>query len=90
VSFELLAGGSWAFPGFAPVAAGDDVVQSYLPVTVAGASSALLGVGEGQAEAYLAVGTTAAFVSMPDSGAAHDLTVLAAFAKLIADHQAEK
>lgn len=81
---ELLAGGSWVFPGFAPVAPGDSIVQSYAPVTVAGVSSALMGCAEGGCEAFLAVGTTMVQIDMDDLGRAKDLAVLAAFAKAIA------
>jgi hypothetical protein len=83
-SVELLASGSWIFPGFAPVAAGDSIVQSYAPVAVPGASSALMGCGQGGCEAYLAVGTTAVDISMVDLGTAKDIVALAAFAEAIA------
>jgi hypothetical protein len=84
VYVELLAGGSWVFPGWKPTPAIDSVVDSYAPVTVPGASSAVMGTGEGSCEAYLAVGTTTVDISMNDLGTAKNITALAAFAKAIA------
>jgi hypothetical protein len=84
VDIELLAGGSWVFPGFAPIAPGDSIIRSYAPMTVPGASSAVMGSGEGSCEAYLAVGTTAVEISMNDLGATRNIAALAAFAKAIA------
>ncbi|HEY5319276.1 MAG TPA: hypothetical protein VIJ76_00220, partial [Galbitalea sp.] len=47
VDIELLAGGAWVFPGFAPVPSVDGFVRSYSPVTIPGASSALMGCDSG-------------------------------------------
>ncbi|HMH59126.1 MAG TPA: hypothetical protein VK537_08095 [Galbitalea sp.] len=84
IGFDLLAGGSWVFPGWEPTPASDAVVDSYAPVTVPGASSALMGSGGGACEAYLAVGTTAVEISMNDLGTAKNIAALSAFATAIA------
>jgi hypothetical protein len=61
ISVELLAGGSWVFPDFAPKARGDSVIQGpYVPTTIPGTSSALLACDNDSCEAYLAIGTTVA------------------------------
>jgi hypothetical protein len=83
VDVELLAGGSWAIPGFKPVL-GDSVVQSVSPVTVPGAASALLGCDSGSCSAFLAVGPTAVELDFDDLGASKDIPALTAFAKAIA------
>jgi hypothetical protein len=84
VDVELLAGGSWVFPGFTPVPSVDGIVRSYSPVTIPGVSSALMGCEEGACDAYLPVGTTAARISFGDMGAAKDI---AALSQLAADIQ---
>jgi hypothetical protein len=83
VDVELLAGGSWAIPGFKPVF-GDSIVQSVSPATVPGATSALLGCDSGSCSAFLAVGPTAVMLDFDDLGAAKDIPALSAFAKAIA------
>ena len=85
IDIELLAGGSWAFPGFHPAGLFDDIVQTFAPATVPGATGVELGCNEGGCETYFSIGTTAAFVSFPDFGAAKNVTVLAALAKDFAE-----
>lgn len=84
LNVDLLASGSWVFPGFAPHPAIDGVVQSYSSATIPGANYALLGCDEGLCEAYLAIGTTLAHINMNDLGTAKNVTALAALAKDIA------
>jgi hypothetical protein len=83
VDVELLAGGAWGIPGLKPNL-GDSVVQSVSPVTVPGATSALLGCGSGSCTAFLAVGPTAVELGFDDLGARKDVPALTAFAKAIA------
>jgi len=84
VSIELLAGGSWVFPGFTPKAPSDSVIQGpYAATAIPGASSALLACTDDSCEAYLAIGTTAADIYTP-GGPAASKTWLAALVKAIA------
>lgn len=86
LQISLLAGGSWAFPSFAPVPIGDSVfvAQDYLTLTVAGASSAKVACVSGACDAFLAVGSTAVEVEFKDPGVARRSSVLAAIANAIA------
>jgi hypothetical protein len=84
VDIDLLAGGSWAFPGFAPIAPGDSIIRSYAPMTVPGVSSALVGCAGGGCDAYLVVGSTAVEINYNDPGAARNPALLAALAAAIA------
>jgi hypothetical protein len=84
ISVELLVGGSWAFPNFAPVAPVDSIIQGpYLPTRIAGATSALLACADGACEGYLEIGTTVADV-YTNAGLADSKTQLAGLAKAIA------
>jgi hypothetical protein len=81
VNIQLLAGGSWAFPGFHPVGLPDDVVQTFASASVPGVTGLELGCSQGDCEAYFAVGSTAAFVSFSDLGPAKNTAAIAALAK---------
>jgi hypothetical protein len=82
----LLAGGSWAFPSFAPVPTGDSIstARDYSAITVAGTTSAKVACVSGGCDAFLAVGSSAAEVTYKDPGVGKRASVLAAFAKALA------
>jgi hypothetical protein len=81
VDVELLAGGSWIFPTFAPVAPSDSIIQGpYVSTVIPGARAALLACsGDYSCEGYLAIGTTAADI-YTNTGQAGSKTELAALA----------
>lgn len=83
---RLLAGGSWAFPSFAPVPTGDSgfTAQDYSALTVAGTTSAKEACASGECDAFLAVGSSAVEVAYNDPGVTKRASVLAAFAKDLA------
>ena len=85
LQIRLLAGGSWAFPSFAPVPTGDSIAtaKDYSALAVAGATSAKVACVSGECDAFLAVGSTAAQVTFNDPGVAKRASALAAFAKAL-------
>ena len=86
LQIRLLAGGSWAFPSFAPVPIGDSsfAAQDYSVLTVAGTTSAKVACVGGGCDAFLAVGSSAVEVAYNDPGVTKRASVLAAFAKALA------
>jgi hypothetical protein len=86
LEIRLLAGGSWAFPSFAPVPIGDSsfTAQDYSALTVTGTASAKEACVNGGCDAFLAVGSSAVEVAYKDPGVAKRASVLAAFAKALA------
>jgi len=84
IDIDLLAGGSWAFPGFTPVAPGDLVIQGpYASASIPGTTAALLACDSDSCNAYLEIGTTVAHINT-SVGLAASKTQLAAFAGAIA------
>ncbi|HWH25448.1 MAG TPA: hypothetical protein VNT53_02225 [Pseudolysinimonas sp.] len=85
LQIRLLAGGSWAFPSFAPVPTGDSIftAQDYSAIAVAGSTSAKEACVSGGCHAFLAVGSSAVEVAYNDPGVAKRASVLAAFAKAL-------
>jgi hypothetical protein len=80
IAISLLAGGSWAFPGFVPIQPGDFVIGAYAHTTIPGASPAYISNGDGRSEAHLVVGTTVIHVLVSDLGATKNTQALAKFA----------
>ena len=88
LQIRLLAGGSWAFPSFAPVPTGDSIstAQDYSALTVAGTTSAKVACVSGGCDAFLAVGSSAVEVAYKDPGVGKRASVLAAFAKALVEN----
>jgi hypothetical protein len=82
---RLLAGGSWAFPSFAPAPIGETPItaQDYSALTVAGTTSAKGACVSGECDAFLAIGSSAVEVAYNDPGVAKRAAVLAALAKAL-------
>jgi hypothetical protein len=86
LQIRLLAGGSWAFPSFAPLPTGDSsfTAQDYSALTVAGTTSVKEACLSGTCDAFLAVGSSAVEVTYNDPGVAKRPSVLSAFATALA------
>jgi hypothetical protein len=85
-NYELLAGGSWALPKLTPVPPADADYGSnpYVPMTVAGATSAKASCGGGTCDAYLAIGPSLVEIVYDDPGAAKSSSLLEALANAVA------
>jgi hypothetical protein len=84
LNVELLASGSWVYPGFTTTPYADGEVRKFSSVQIPGTSGADLGCAGGACESTFAVGTTLVNVNFADLGSAKDKAALTAFAAAIA------
>ena len=83
-TIELLAGGSWVYPGFKTTPYADGEVRTFSSVQIPGTGGADLGCAESACESTFAVGSTLVNVDFNDLGSAKNKTALASLAAAIA------